>query len=101
MKTTIEIPDELLNRAKQAALERNTTLRVIVEEALQRALGPALGEVTALRTVTWGSPRDARSAPLDAGTVQAAIAREREGPLDDADQWLERFGFVAPGVRRK
>jgi hypothetical protein len=41
MKTTLDIEDELLHRAKQAALDRNTTLRAIIEEALVRALSPA------------------------------------------------------------
>ncbi len=38
MKTTIEIPDALLRRAKQLAARRNTTLRAIIEHALRDAL---------------------------------------------------------------
>ncbi len=99
MKTTIEIADELLLRAKQEALARNTTLRAIVEEALQRALGPASESVPALRTITWGA-NGPRSRPLDAKTVRSALAREREGPQDD-EYWRKRFGFVPPGQSRR
>ncbi|MCD6675453.1 MAG: type II toxin-antitoxin system VapB family antitoxin [Burkholderiaceae bacterium] len=99
MKTTIEIPDDLLLRAKREALARKTTLRAIVEEALQRALGPAPESVPSLRTVTWGAGgRGSRA--LDAKTVRSALAREREGPQDD-EYWRRRFGFVPSGVSRR
>ena len=38
MKTTIEISDELLTRAKQRARRERTTLREVVEEALRQQL---------------------------------------------------------------
>ena len=38
MKTTLEINDPLLLRAKRLAAERNTTLRMVVESALRRYL---------------------------------------------------------------
>ena len=38
MRTTIEVTDPLLREAKKVALERNTTLRAIVESALEREL---------------------------------------------------------------
>ena len=41
MRTTIRLDDELLTRAKRAALERGTTLTAVVEDALRRALAPA------------------------------------------------------------
>jgi Bacterial antitoxin of type II TA system, VapB len=41
MKTTIEINDALLKRAKQLALERNTTLRTVLEAALRQFLDEA------------------------------------------------------------
>ncbi|HVL59735.1 MAG TPA: type II toxin-antitoxin system VapB family antitoxin [Burkholderiaceae bacterium] len=53
MKTTLEIDDDLLRRAKQAALERGTTLRAVVEEALSRALRAAPDHPIPLRTITW------------------------------------------------
>jgi Arc/MetJ family transcription regulator len=38
MKTTIEISDGLLQRAKLLAAQRNTTLRELVEQALRETL---------------------------------------------------------------
>jgi len=38
MKTTIDIADPLLRRAKALAARRNTTLKAIVEDALRDAL---------------------------------------------------------------
>jgi hypothetical protein len=38
MRTTINLPDELIQRAKKAALEANTTLTEIIENALREAL---------------------------------------------------------------
>jgi hypothetical protein len=41
MKTTLELPDELLRKAKAVAAERRTTLRALVEHALHREIGSA------------------------------------------------------------
>ncbi len=41
MKTTLELPDDLLIEAKAIAALRRTTLRAIIEAALRRELGPA------------------------------------------------------------
>lgn len=38
MKTTVEIDDELLRRAKVHAAEQGTTLRSVLEDALERLL---------------------------------------------------------------
>lgn len=38
MRTTIDIPDELLKAAKHKALEEDTTLRQLILESLTRAL---------------------------------------------------------------
>lgn len=38
MRTTIELTDQLLKRAKIVAVERGTTLRALVESALEREL---------------------------------------------------------------
>jgi hypothetical protein len=101
MKTTIDIADDLLRRAKQEALERGTTLRAIIEEALTRALGPSTAQMPELRTVTWPPPEAAAAAPLDAAAIQAALDRERAGRLDEPAYWDKRFGFVPPAGRAK
>jgi Arc/MetJ family transcription regulator len=38
MRTTIRLDDDLLTRAKRAAVERKTTLTAVIEDALRRAL---------------------------------------------------------------
>ena len=39
MKTTVELPDELLKKAKATAVQRNTTLKAMIEHALKREIG--------------------------------------------------------------
>jgi hypothetical protein len=38
MKTTVEIPDSLLDEAKRVAARQDTTLRVLIIEGLRRVL---------------------------------------------------------------
>ena len=38
MKTTVELPDDLLRRAKEAARKRGTTLRALIETGLRHVL---------------------------------------------------------------
>lgn len=38
MKTTIELPDTLIEQARRVAQREDTTLRALVEEGLQRSL---------------------------------------------------------------
>lgn len=42
MKTTLDLPDDLLIEAKQVAVRRRTTLKAIVESALRREIRPAI-----------------------------------------------------------
>jgi hypothetical protein len=44
MKTTIDLPEELLVRAKVCAAERRTTLRELVVEGLRRVTESASGD---------------------------------------------------------
>lgn len=43
MKTTLDLPDDLLIEAKTLAARRKTTLKAIVESALRREIRPASG----------------------------------------------------------
>jgi hypothetical protein len=43
MKTTIDLPDDLLHRAKVAAAQRKTTLRELVQTGLIWVLRPEAG----------------------------------------------------------
>ncbi len=46
MKTTVEINDELLARAKALAAEQKTTLRAIIEQGLRHVTKQQVGEKT-------------------------------------------------------
>ena len=39
MRTTVDLPDDLMKRAKIAAVRRGSTLRDLIAEALRRLLG--------------------------------------------------------------
>ncbi len=41
MKTTLDLPDDLLMEAKTLAARRKTTLKAVVESALRREIRPA------------------------------------------------------------
>jgi hypothetical protein len=101
VKTTIDIADDLLRRAKEAALDRGTTLRSVVEEALTRALGPGIDEVASLRTVTWPAGPAAIGRKVAADDVLRMIARDRAGPLDDPARRVRRTGVAPAGRGRK
>ena len=42
MKTTLDLPDDLLIEAKSVAARRHTTLKAMVEHALRREIQPTL-----------------------------------------------------------
>jgi hypothetical protein len=62
MKTTLELPDELLIEAKKAAAEQRRPLRELIEEGLRIVLQAPAKKVQAkkvrLITVKGGLPRD-------------------------------------------
>jgi len=62
MKTTLELPDELLIEAKKAAAEQRRPLRALVEEGLRLMLRGTEKKTPAKRvrlvTVKGGLPRD-------------------------------------------
>lgn len=49
MRTTIDIPDEIMRQAKIAAVERGVTLRELVGSALRRDLARPAGAPTPTR----------------------------------------------------
>jgi hypothetical protein len=54
MKTTVELPDDLVLEAKRKALETRTTLRDILERALRRELRQPLARaVRRPRRIRW------------------------------------------------
>lgn len=68
MRTTLDLPDQLMKQAKIAAVERGVTLRDLVAEALQHALAPKPGQA---RRVKLPNIRLAANAPLRRMSVAA------------------------------
>lgn len=56
MRTTLDLDDALLTKARERAAERGTTLTAIVEEALAAALAPAPPRAKRFR-LTWKTHR--------------------------------------------
>lgn len=52
MKTTVELPDELMIEVKKAAAERRTTIRALVERGLRRELA-AVPEAPSRPRIRW------------------------------------------------
>jgi hypothetical protein len=57
MKTTVELDSTLLQAAKQRALDTNTSLKQVLEQALKQLLRPAEGISLPIRTITFGKTR--------------------------------------------
>jgi hypothetical protein len=56
MRTTINLPDDLIRQAKKAALEADTTLTEIITSAVREALGKRKQKPSArvLKLITYG-----------------------------------------------
>jgi hypothetical protein len=66
MKTTIELPDELMVAAKKRAAESRTTLRALFERGLRRELaGPAGPERRRAKRIRWVTARGGLPPGLD------------------------------------
>ncbi|MDX2080241.1 MAG: hypothetical protein SFU53_05600 [Terrimicrobiaceae bacterium] len=63
MKTTVDLPSDLLIAAKKTAIDRSTTLKALLESGLRRELAqpgpPACGRVARLRLVNSSIWKDA------------------------------------------
>jgi hypothetical protein len=53
MKTTVELPDDLLIEVKRAAAERRTTIRDLVERGLRRELASIARERRGRQPIEW------------------------------------------------
>ncbi|MDE0830861.1 MAG: ribbon-helix-helix domain-containing protein [Vicinamibacterales bacterium] len=82
MRTTIHLPDDLLARAKRAAIDSNRTLTAVIEESLRAALSRKRGRAAArLDLPTFGKGGLQPGVDLDDG---AALLDVLERP-DAAD----------------
>ena len=80
MKTTVELPDDLLIQAKQFAAGRRTTLRALLESGLRHELkqsAPAKKKRPAIKwiTVPGGPPKDWDVS--DRETIMKRLLRDR------------------------
>lgn len=80
MKTTLDIDDDLLIEAKTVAARRRTTLKALVEHALQREIQPSPTDSPGAVKEAWielgphGLPRLVR--PVAIGTMTSARVRQ-------------------------
>ena len=74
MRTTIDIPDHLMKRAKRVAAQRKTTLRGLMLDALERSLSEK-SKPFELRDASVGP--ETRS--VDSASINRAIDELREG----------------------
>ena len=75
MRTTLDLPDDILRRAKIEAVERGSTLRQLVIDALQREVG---GAGRPRKRLTRAPVRLAADAPLRKLTPEAVKRLDTE-----------------------
>jgi hypothetical protein len=78
MKTTLEIPDELFRRAKEVALQRGTSLKAVVTQALEKELGSEVAERPPILTHVF-PPYGTVTQLQDDDAVLKAIRELRDG----------------------
>ena len=81
MRTTLDLPDDVLRQAKIAAVERGSSLRQLVIDALARELGAA---APARRRMVAAPIRLAADAPLRSLSLQAVRLLDAEA-VNEAD----------------
>jgi len=74
MKTTVELPDELLIEAKKRAAELRRPLRALIEEGLRAALASAAAEPPSRRRIEWLT--------VDGGLPPGVDPADRETMMD-------------------
>ena len=76
MKTTLELPDELMRRVKMRAVQRNQKLKETVTQLLEAGLAAASGDAPPARPPKPVKLRKHR--PLTIGDIETAIAAGRD-----------------------
>jgi hypothetical protein len=84
MKTTIELPDDLLIEVKKAAAERRTTIRALVERGLRRELEAGPSEERPRPRIRWVTVDGGLPPGLDVSD-RASLQRWMERAPDDRD----------------
>jgi hypothetical protein len=83
MRTTLELPDELLKRSKIEAVERGVSLKELVATALVKELGSAPA-APAARRVRFPLFSSKDPGTLDLSTADLARAEDEEDRRRDA-----------------
>jgi hypothetical protein len=71
MKTTVELPDDLVIEVKKAAAERRTTIRDLVERGLRRELASGAPHAAVNRQIHWITVDGGLPPGLDVGDREA------------------------------
>ena len=84
MRTTLDLPDDLLKRAKIAAVERGTTLRELMEAALKRELSTPSKQASKRRRAKFpifpsAAPGSLKFTNADLAHLEAAEDVRRHG----------------------
>ena len=80
MKTTIELPDDLLIRAKKRAAELRRPLRALIEEGLRARLEETRGKGRRRRKIRWVTAPGGLPADLDVADRERMHEWLREHP---------------------
>jgi hypothetical protein len=82
MRTTVELPDDLLRKAKRVALERETTLKELIARGLEYAVREAAGKDATNRPDSKRLPKVPRRGrkryAMSDGDIEALFASEEE-----------------------
>ena len=84
MRTTFDLPDNLMKRAKIAAVKRGSTLRDLVAEGLQRVLAEPAAPVRKRMTEPPVKLPHGKTIPLRSnGEIARMLEQENGGGLND------------------
>jgi hypothetical protein len=91
MRTTVDLPEPVLQNARRRAAERNVTLSEIVTEALVTELNaPTPTVAQPFKLVTFGGPNSAVRPGIDLNKISAIIADEDEIYYRELNERLAR-----------
>lgn len=85
MKTTIELPDDLLIEAKAVAARRRTTLKAMMTHALRREIGPVSEPGSREKDRLEVGPFGILRLKPRGESVTDAMVRRMQDDADDAD----------------
>jgi hypothetical protein len=97
MKTSIDIDDALLERARRRARRDQVTIKQIIESGLRLALRETKPDL-AHKTFEWPVAIASAAHPLNAMTVNEAIDAVREEAFE---QWIPQAAPKLPTPKRR